>query len=65
MFVPLVTVCKIVLIETYWNVKEEVTQNSYFEVIGINRNILECKVQHYLFRIYLIVVLIETYWNVK
>ena len=33
-----------VLIETLWNVKTNFMQNDNIENLGINRNIMECKV---------------------
>ena len=32
-----------VLIETYWNVNTNLHYQKYFQTLGINRNILECK----------------------
>ena len=33
-----------VLIETLWNVKKEIKELDENKVVGINRNIMECKV---------------------
>ena len=35
-----------ILIETYWNVKDMHRQQKQQEIKHINRDILECKVQH-------------------
>ena len=53
-----------VLIETYWNVKTL----GFLLLLGyfsINRNILECKGNKYVYQNRTKPVLIETYWNVK
>ena len=54
-----------VLIETYWNVKDDVQLFMKRLRKGINRNILECKVCRVSLIKLDISVLIETYWNVK
>ena len=36
----------LVLIETSWNVKEKKRKKHHKGIIGINRNIVECKVQN-------------------
>ena len=54
-----------VLIETYWNVKFEMDMIEEEKAVGINRNILECKVTAYKISCSSNQVLIETYWNVK
>ena len=56
--------CHRVLIETYWNVKDEI-QHLIKCDLSINRNILECKVKEKFLISRKPVVLIETYWNVK
>ena len=54
-----------VLIETLWNVKVRTASRVHQELSGINRNIVECKVNsRSAFRL-VIAVLIETLWNVK
>ena len=53
-----------VLIETYWNVKNE-GKRTNGALLSINRNILECKDIMGLSSDSLNNVLIETYWNVK
>ena len=53
-----------VLIETYWNVNEDVT-NFLKRLRSINRNILECKWIRSNRNRVVIHVLIETYWNVN
>ena len=55
-----------VLIETSWNVKhfQDLLLDGWY--VGINRNIVECKVCWYRIRIMnFVYVLIETSWNVK
>ena len=58
--------CFCVLIETLWNVKTDTLDWFAFLLMGINRNIVECKGRFSnasinIFR----PVLIETLWNVK
>ena len=53
-----------VLIETYWNVNFCYVQ-FVFSILGINRNILECKYVCWKSCAYVARVLIETYWNVN
>ena len=54
-----------VLIETYWNVNVVVLDADVVVPVGINRNILECKLSLHLYTSLRLVVLIETYWNVN
>ena len=56
---------KLVLIETLWNVKIFAEAIEELKDLGINRNIVECKVKTQLFREDGQTVLIETLWNVK
>ena len=58
------TYCDSVLIETLWNVKTFLRLCD-FAVSGINRNIVECKVDSKPEQISKDSVLIETLWNVK
>ena len=53
-----------VLIETYWNVNTDIS-NNIIAILRINRNILECKSPYYHNRDCCQLVLIETYWNVN
>ena len=53
-----------VLIETLWNVKLLIGVGNILS-IGINRNIVECKVARKIMLIVCVPVLIETLWNVK
>ena len=53
-----------VLIETYWNVKNNI-RYSLKRRLSINRNILECKGKSETSHRFPSSVLIETYWNVK
>ena len=57
--------CETVLIETLWNVKLERSRSTGTVVLGINRNIMECKGDWYGTRQEALWVLIETLWNVK
>ena len=54
-----------VLIETLWNVKRVGVSSIVITAIGINRNIVECKVPLHLPQSVEALVLIETLWNVK
>ena len=51
------------MVDKIWYNMEELIGGS--EERGINRNILECKVEKTLNKQIRIIVLIETYWNVK
>ena len=53
-----------VLIETYWNVNDQVVSINR-KSTGINRNILECKYVTSINALERKSVLIETYWNVN
>ena len=53
-----------VLIETLWNVKQLLSL-MFYRFLGINRNIVECKVKNTPFISQKDRVLIETLWNVK
>ena len=53
-----------VLIETLWNVKDEVPDIICL-IVRINRNIVECKELLFTVTVSFHVVLIETLWNVK
>ena len=55
----------IVLIETLWNVKQTKEMERYYAQLGINRNIVECKVVPASCPALALRVLIETLWNVK
>ena len=54
-----------VLIETYWNVNTGGKGSRCGTAVGINRNILECKLVSKDIAIPALFVLIETYWNVN
>ena len=59
--------CKkiIVLIETSWNVKQDISGVILKNDVSINRNIVECKVEATAGEKHYREVLIETSWNVK
>ena len=54
-----------VLIETLWNVKLDISFEVFFQVVRINRNIVECKGPRSTRNGSHVFVLIETLWNVK
>ena len=53
------------LIETLWNVNVIYDPSAYCADLGINRNIVECKLHKQPLRKLKMIELIETLWNVN